>query len=103
MADGTKETAIKKAKAAAGKSSALKTGGFSKLVTPSPQLAAIVGDKPLPRSQIVSLMWAYIKEHNLQDATDRRQINADAKLQPIFGKKQASMFELSKFIAVHVK
>ncbi|QYE37280.1 SWIB/MDM2 domain-containing protein (plasmid) [Polymorphobacter sp. PAMC 29334] len=103
MADGTTKTSAKKAKSPAGASNAPKTGGFNTPVTPSPQLAAIVGDKPLPRSEIVSLMWVYIKEHKLQDAKDGRQINADAKLEAIFGKKQASMFELSKYIAAHVK
>ncbi|QYE37170.1 SWIB/MDM2 domain-containing protein (plasmid) [Polymorphobacter sp. PAMC 29334] len=101
MADDKTKTATKTAKAGAG--DAPKTGGLSKPVMPSPQLAAIVGDKPLARSEIVSLMWVYIKEHKLQDAVDGRQINADATLEPIFGKKSVSMFELSKVIAAHVK
>lgn len=109
MADGTTKAAAKKASAAAKKATATaaggapKAGGLSKPVTPSPQLAVIVGDAPLRRSEIISLMWVYIKEHRLQDATNRRQINADAKLETIFGKKHVTMFELSKHIAAHVK
>jgi chromatin remodeling complex protein RSC6 len=57
----------------------------------------------LPRTEIVSKLWVYIKAHNLQDATDKRKINADAKLKAIFGKPQITMFELAKVIGKHVK
>ncbi len=76
---------------------------FMKAMTPSPALAAIVGDTPLPRTEVTKQIWVYIKKHNLQDATDRRMINADAKLKPIFKKAQASMFEMTKLVNEHLK
>ncbi|MDO6416367.1 SWIB/MDM2 domain-containing protein [Sphingomonas sp. BIUV-7] len=79
------------------------TGGIHKPVTPSAELGAIVGTSPLPRSEIVSKMWEYIKKNNLQDAKDKRQINADDKLEKVFGKKSVSMFEMNKHISTHVK
>ena len=57
----------------------------------------------MPRSEIVSKLWEYIKKNNLQDAKDRRQINADAKLEKVFGKKSVSMFEMNKHVSAHVK
>ena len=80
-----------------------RTGGIHKPVTPSADLAAIVGGEAQPRSAIVSKMWEYIKKNNLQDSKDKRQINADAKLEKIFGKKSVSMFEMNKHISSHVK
>jgi chromatin remodeling complex protein RSC6 len=71
-------------------------------VTPSEDLAEIVGKKDLPRSEVVSKVWEYIKKNDLQDAKDRRQINADDKLEKIFGKKSASMFEMNKFLSAHL-
>nr|WP_238560150.1 SWIB/MDM2 domain-containing protein [Sphingomonas sp. Mn802worker] len=71
-------------------------------VTPSDDLAEIVGKKDLPRSEVVSKVWEYIKKHDLQDAKDRRQINADDKLEKIFGKKSCSMFEMNKFLSAHL-
>nr|WP_083719733.1 SWIB/MDM2 domain-containing protein [Sphingomonas jeddahensis] len=71
-------------------------------VTPSQELAEIVGKKDLPRSEVVSKVWEYIKKHDLQDAKDRRQINADDKLEKIFGKKSASMFEMNKHLSKHL-
>lgn len=82
---------------------AAKTGGIHAPVTPSAELGAIVGTGALPRSEIVSKMWAYIKSNGLQDSKDKRQINADAKLEKIFGKKSVSMFEMNKHISGHVK
>ncbi|UAK24760.1 SWIB/MDM2 domain-containing protein [Sphingomonas nostoxanthinifaciens] len=79
-----------------------KTGGIHKPVKPSPELAAIVGDGSLPRSEIVSKLWEYIKKHDLQDAKDKRQINADDKLEKVFGKKSVSMFEMNKHVSAHV-
>ena len=90
-------------KAAAPKSTAPKTGGIHKPVMPSADLGAIVGSGAMPRSEIVSKMWEYIKKNNLQDSKDKRQINADAKLEKIFGKKSVSMFEMNKHISSHVK
>jgi chromatin remodeling complex protein RSC6 len=78
-------------------------GGITAPVTPSPELAEIVGKDDLPRSEMVKKVWDYIKKHDLQDAKDKRNINADANLEKIFGKKQASMFEMNKFLSAHLK
>jgi len=83
--------------------SAAKTGGIHKPVTPSAELGAIVGTGAMPRSEIVSKMWAYIKKNGLQDSKDKRQINADAALEKVFGKKSVSMFEMNKHVSNHVK
>ena len=77
-------------------------GGITAPVTPSPELGEIVGGKDLPRSEVVSKVWEYIKKHDLQDAKDRRQINGDDKLQRIFGKKSVSMFEMNKHLSAHL-
>ena len=76
---------------------------FMKALALSPELSAVVGDKPLPRTEIVSKLWMYIKAHNLQDKTNKRMINADAKLLAVFGKPQVSMFEMAGLIGKHVK
>jgi chromatin remodeling complex protein RSC6 len=73
-----------------------------KALTPSPALAAVVGTTPLPRTEIVSKLWVYIKKHDLQDPSNKRNINADDKLKEIFGKPQVSMFELAALIGKHV-
>ncbi len=78
-------------------------GGIAKPVTPSPELAAIVGTADLPRSEIVSKMWEYIKKHDLQNPANKREILADDKLKPIFGTDKVTMFEMNKHIAKHVK
>jgi upstream activation factor subunit UAF30 len=85
-------------KAAAKKKSARKpNAAFMKPLTPSAHLAAVVGEKALPRTEVVKKLWAYIKKHNLQDKKNRRNINADDKLKPIFGgKAQVSMFDMAK-------
>ncbi|HLM42216.1 MAG TPA: SWIB/MDM2 domain-containing protein [Myxococcaceae bacterium] len=103
-----KTTAAKKAPAAAKKAPAAKkaaagkrtpNAAFMKEMTPSPELAAVVGNKPLPRTQVVSKIWEYIKKNNLQDAKNKRQINADDKLKPIFGgKKSVTMFEMTALV-----
>lgn len=77
-------------------------GGITAPVTPSAELAEIVGSKDLPRSEVVSKVWDYIKKNDLQDAKDRRQINADDKLQKIFGKKSVTMFEMNKHLSAHL-
>jgi len=74
-----------------------------KPLTPDAALAAVVGAAPLPRTEIVSKMWVYIKKHNLQDATNKRNINADDKLLAVFGKPQVTMFEMAGLIGKHVK
>jgi upstream activation factor subunit UAF30 len=76
---------------------------FMKALTLSPALAAVLGDKPLPRTEIVSKLWVYIKANKLQDQINKRMINADAKLKAVFGKAQVSMFEMAGLIGKHVK
>jgi len=77
---------------------------FMKPLKPSDALAEIVGDKALPRTQVVKKMWAYIKKKGLQDKKNRRMINADANLLKVFGgKKQVSMFDMAKLIGKHLK
>ena len=76
---------------------------FMKALTLSPALAAVVGDKPLPRTEIVSKLWIYIKAKGLQDSANKRMINADDKLKAVFGKAQVSMFEMAGLIGKHVK
>ena len=76
---------------------------FMKAMTPSAQLAAIIGDKPVPRTEVTKKVWDYIKANKLQDAAKRTMINADAKLKEIFKKAQASMFEMTKLINGHLK
>ena len=100
------KTAAAPAKKAAAKAPAKKrtpNAAFMKALTPSAALGAVVGSTPLPRTEIVSKLWTYIKKHDLQDKANKRQINADAKLKEIFGKAQVSMFELAALIGKHVK
>lgn len=100
---GKQETsAAEKKVKAIGKKAEGARGGITAPVTPSADLAEIVGSKDLPRSEVVSKVWAYIKKHDLQDAKDRRQINGDDKLAKIFGKKSVSMFEMNKHLARHL-
>lgn len=96
--------AKKSATKAAGKKSARKpNAAFMAPLTPSDTLASVIGNKPAPRTEIVKKIWDYIKKHDLQDKKNRRMINADAKLRPVFGKDQISMFELAKLVNSHVK
>ena len=77
---------------------------FMKPVKPDATLAAVVGDKPMPRTELTKKLWAYIKRHGLQDKKNRRMINADAKLKAVFnGKNQVSMFDMTKLVSRHVK
>ena len=77
---------------------------FMAPVTPSAQLSEVVGSKPLPRTELTKKLWAYIKKNGLQDAKNRRMINADDKLRPIFANKgQVSMFDMTKLVNKHVK
>jgi chromatin remodeling complex protein RSC6 len=72
---------------------------FMKPMQPSAVLAEVVGDKPMPRTEVVKRLWAYIKKNGLQDAKERRMINADDKLKAVFGgKRQVSMFEMTKLV-----
>jgi upstream activation factor subunit UAF30 len=74
-----------------------------KPLQPSKELAAVVGSDPLPRPQMVSRVWDYIKQHDLQNPKNRREILADAKLRPIFGKDKVTMFEMNKYLSQHLK
>jgi upstream activation factor subunit UAF30 len=100
-----KKAAKKAPKKAAKKKSARKpNAAFMAPLTPSPALAAVVGSKGIPRTQIIKKIWDYIKKNNLQDKKNRRMINADEKLKTVFGgKTQISMFELAKVVNKHVK
>ena len=100
----------KTAKSAGVKPKAAKPAGrkpnaaFMKPLQPDEALAMVVGDKPLPRTEVTKKLWVYIKKNELQDAKKRTQINADEKLLPIFGgKKQVSMFEMTKLVGAHLK
>jgi len=87
----------------AGKSKRAPNPAFMKALTPSAQLAEVVGKQALPRTQAVKKIWDYIKKNGLQDKVNRRQINADAKLGAVFGgKKSVTMFELAKFVSKHL-
>jgi chromatin remodeling complex protein RSC6 len=78
-------------------------GGLARPVTPSPELAQITGSAPLPRSQVVSKVWDHIRKNNLQNPQNKREIIADAKLRPIFGKDRCTMFEMNKHLSNHLK
>jgi upstream activation factor subunit UAF30 len=92
--------AAKKAKAPAKKRTP--NAAFMKAMTPSGSLSAIIGDKPLPRTEVTKKVWEYIKKNDLQDKAKRTMINADAKLKEIFKKGQVSMFEMTKLINSHL-
>lgn len=79
------------------------SAAFMKAMTPSAALAAVIGDKPLPRTEVTRKVWEYIKKNDLQDKAKRTMINADAKLKEIFKKAQVSMFEMTKIISSHLK
>jgi chromatin remodeling complex protein RSC6 len=101
-----KAAAKKPAKKAAAKKPAVKrkpNAAFMKPMTPSSALAAIVGALPLPRTEVTKKVWDYIKKNKLQDAINRRMINADEKLRSILGKAQVSMFEMTKLVNKHLK
>jgi len=76
---------------------------FMRPLTPSGPLAAIIGSTPMPRTEVTSKIWAYIKKNKLQDAVNKRMINADEKLKELFGKAKADMFELTRFVSKHLK
>ena len=78
------------------------TSKFMAPVTPSEKLAAIVGATPIPRTEVTKKLWVYIKKNKLQDSKNKRNINADDKLKPIFKKDQVSMFEMTKLVSKHL-
>ena len=90
--------------AAKSKSKRKPNAAFMKPMNPSATLAAVVGNSPMPRTEVTSKLWGYIKKNNLQDKTNRRMINADDKLKEVFGgKRQVSMFEMTKLVSKHLK
>ena len=98
-----KKTAVKKT---AKKSSAKRkpNAAFMKAMSPSSTLAAVIGSSPMPRTEVTKKIWDYIKKNKLQDAINRRLINADEKLRAVFGGKgKVSMFEMTKLVSNHLK
>ncbi|HXB45756.1 MAG TPA: SWIB/MDM2 domain-containing protein [Puia sp.] len=100
-----KKAPKKAAKKAPKKKSARKpNAAFMIPLTPSPMLAEVIGSKALPRTEMIRSIWVYIKKNKLQDSVNKRMINADAKLKPLFeGKSQISMFDLAKVVSKNVK
>ena len=97
----TKKPAAKKKKAAAKRKP---NAAFMKPMQISAALAAVIGAGPYPRTEVTKKLWAYIKKHGLQDSKNRRNINADEKLKEVFGgKKQVSMFDMTKLVSNHLK
>src|ERR1700741_847084 len=94
-----KKAPAKKAKKAPKKSARKPNAAFMTALSPSSNLAEVIGSKPMPRTEMVKKIWDYIKKNNLQDKKNRRNINADTKLKPLFGKDQISMFDLAKIIS----
>ncbi len=94
-------------KAQSGKAASASTGdkkpnALQKPLQPSKELAAVVGSEPLSRGEVVSRVWDYIRKNNLQNSENRREILADDKLEPVFGKKKVTMFEMNKHLAQHL-
>jgi chromatin remodeling complex protein RSC6 len=77
-------------------------GGLARPVTPSPELAAVVGSAPLPRSEVVSKVWDHIRKNNLQNPNNKREILADDKLKKVFGVDKCTMFEMNKHLSKHL-
>ena len=99
-----KSSAKKKAPAKKKAAKRVPSAAFMKPMTPSAQLATVVGSAPLPRTEVTKKLWAYIKRKGLQDAKNRRMINADDNLRPVFnGTKQVSMFEMTRLVNKHLK
>ena len=80
-----------------------KPNALQKPLTPSPELAAVVGPGMLSRGEVVSKVWDYIRKHNLQNPADKREILADANLKKVFGRDKCTMFEMNKYLAQHLK
>ena len=104
-----KKSKVKK-KVTKSKKPAKKKGGrkpnpsFMKPMTPSATLAGVIGGSAMPRTEVTKKLWAYIKRNGLQDKSNKRMINADDKLKPVFGgRSQVSMFEMTKLVSNHLK
>ena len=93
---------VQSGKAASASTAGKKPNALQKPLQPSKELAAVVGSSPLPRGEVVSKVWENIKKNNLQNPENRREILADAKLEPVFGKKKVTMFEMNKHLAQHL-
>jgi chromatin remodeling complex protein RSC6 len=104
-APARKAAAKKPAKKAAPKrAKRTPNAAFMKAMTPSGELAAVVGERAMPRTEVTKKIWDYIKKNKLQDSANKRMINADDKLRPVFGgKRQVSMFEMTKLVNAHLK
>jgi chromatin remodeling complex protein RSC6 len=101
-----KKAAKRPAKRAAKKKSGKKrkpNAAFMKPMQPSAALGAVVGNSPMPRTEVTKKLWQYIKRHGLQDAKERRMINADDKMRAVLGKGRVSMFEMTKLVNKHLK
>ncbi len=96
-------TSGKEASAGKGSSGKKVNPALMKPLQPANELAAVVGSKPLPRPEVVSKVWDYIKKNNLQNPQNKREIRADDKLRAVFGKEAVSMFEMNKHLAQHLK
>jgi chromatin remodeling complex protein RSC6 len=104
MAKTAKKTAAKKTAPAKKKTARKPNAAFMKPVTPSAALSEVIGSKPVPRTEVTKKLWAYIKKNNLQDPKNRRMINADAALKPVFGgKASVNMFDMTKLVGKHLK
>ena len=102
-AAAAKRAPAKAASAEKGSSAKKVNPALMKPLQPSKELAAVVGSEPLPRAEVVSKVWDYIKTHKLQDPQNKREIMADEKLQAVFGKNRVTMFEMNKHLAQHLK
>ena len=101
---GAKKGAKKKAAKKKGGAKRKPNAAFMKPMQPDAALSAVVGTKPIPRTEITKKLWQYIKRNGLQDSKERRMINADDKLRPVFGgKNKVSMFEMTKLVNKHMK
>ena len=96
------KSAAKKSGEGKSKAKGQAQGGLARPVKPSADLAAITGTDPLPRSEVVSKMWDYIKKNNLQNPENKREILADGKLEKVFGTKKVTMFEMNKHLSRHL-
>jgi chromatin remodeling complex protein RSC6 len=101
----SKKKVSKAARKPAKKRSARKpNAAFMKPMSPSATLAAVIGGSPMPRTEVTKKLWGYIKRNGLQDKSNRRMINSDDKLKPVFGgRSQVSMFEMTKLVSNHLK
>lgn len=103
-ASSTKQASKKVSKKAPAKTKRTPNPAFMKPLTPTPELGAVIGARPMPRTEVTKRVWDYIKKNNLQDKVNRRMINADDKLMKVFnGRKQVNMFEMTKLINGHLK